>query len=57
MAQKGVIYEPKFAPQEGIDSNVEGNSSSRESTDENIENNNNFPDKTCVCCLNNTVKL
>jgi hypothetical protein len=55
--QKGVIYEPKIVPQKGVDSNIEGNSSSVERTDENIEKNNNFPDKTCDCCLNNPVKL
>jgi hypothetical protein len=56
-ARKGVVYEPQIVSQEGIDSNVEGTSSSMERTDENIEKENSFPDKTCVCCLNNALKL
>jgi hypothetical protein len=56
-AQKGVVYEPQIVPQEGVDSNVEGTSPSMESIDENIEKNNNFPNNTCVCCLNNILKL
>jgi hypothetical protein len=28
-----------------------------ERTDKNVEKKNNFPDKTCDCCLNNALKL
>jgi hypothetical protein len=56
-ARKGVVYEPQIVPQGGVDSNVEGTSSSVERTDENLEKNNNFPSNTCNCCLNNALKL
>jgi hypothetical protein len=46
-----------MVPQEGVDPNVEGSSSSMERTDENIEKNNNFLNSACACCLNNTLKL
>jgi hypothetical protein len=57
VAQKGVMHKPKIVPRKGVDSNIEGTSTSMEGTDENVETNNNFLDKTCVCCLNNTLKL
>jgi hypothetical protein len=51
--RKGVMHEPGIVPQEDVGSNIEGHGSSVESTDEDTEQNN-FPDKKCVCCLNNT---
>jgi hypothetical protein len=57
VAQKGVMHKPKIVPRKGVDSNIEGTSTSMEGTDENVETNNNFLDKTCVCCLNNALKL
>jgi hypothetical protein len=56
-ARKGAVHEPQIQPQEGVHPNVEGTSSSMETNYENIEKENNFPDKTCVCCLNNALKL
>jgi hypothetical protein len=53
-AQKGVVHEPEIVPQQDVYSNAEGHGSSVESTDESTEQNNNFPDKKCVWCLNNT---
>jgi hypothetical protein len=55
--QKEVIYEPRIVLQKGVDLDTKGNNSSVERTDKNAEKNNNFPDRTCDCCLNNSLKL
>jgi hypothetical protein len=55
-ARKRVMHEPGIVPQEDVGSNIEGHGSSVESTDEDTEQNN-FPDKKCVCCLNNTLGI
>jgi hypothetical protein len=57
VVEKGVMHKPKIVPRKGVDSNIEGSSTSMEGTDENLETNKNLLDKTCVCCLNNTPNL
>jgi hypothetical protein len=55
--RKGVVHEPEIVPQQDVYSNTEGHGSSVESADENTEQNDHFPDKICVCCLNNTLGI
>ncbi|PNF33677.1 hypothetical protein B7P43_G12329 [Cryptotermes secundus] len=57
VARKGVMYKPKIVPRKGVNLNIEGTSTIIEGTDETVEKDNNFLDKTCICCLNNTLKL